>query len=76
LKIFSSQVRLICLTRISFLEDSVGESLTRMLLIGTTVTVSVAVCVLELCSQDLNTGTPMAFITHKSVNAGLQASPF
>jgi hypothetical protein len=67
---FLAIVRLICLIKMAFLEETLGENLIRSFMIGATLASNLAICTLETISGDINTGTPYTLMTTKISNAG------
>jgi hypothetical protein len=55
---------------LSFLEETIGESLTRILLNGISVVAALAVCAVQVVNGDIKTGTAFAFLTRESVEPG------
>ena len=69
---FLAIVRLICLIKITFLEETIGENRVRSFMIGSTISSSLIICGLEIMSGDINTGTPYSLMTTKIANAGIK----
>jgi hypothetical protein len=63
-------VRILCLANLSFVEDVIGETRTRVSIAGLTVVLAIAACVAQILSGDINSGTAFAFLTRQAVATG------
>ena len=63
-------VRILCIINMTFMEESLGERLTRMLTVGATLVTSGTACLIFFLIQDIDSGTPMSLLTNSSIPTG------
>ena len=63
-------VKILCIVNLTFMEEIVGETLARILVIGTIVIFDASACALFWFQDDLRTGTAMTLLTNTSVPTG------
>ena len=63
-------IKFLCIVNLTFMEESVGETLARILVIGNIVIFDASACALFWFQDDLRTGTAMTLLTNTSVPTG------
>ena len=69
-------VKVFCIVNMTFMEESVGETRTRVLVIGAIVGFDAVACILFMIQDDIRSGTPMTLLTNTSVPTGNSNSSF
>ncbi len=62
--------RIACLTNISFIEDLIGESTLRLILVLVSAITAALLCIIEIVSGDITTGLSFNIITRNDVPSG------
>ena len=67
---FQCITRILCIINLSFVEESIGENVTRKFVTVTTVAVSGLACIAFVAVDDINSGTAASLFTNASVPTG------
>ncbi len=63
-------IKILCIINLTFMEERVGETLTRALVIGIVIGINSLACILFGFHDDIKTGTPMSLLRTTSVPTG------
>jgi len=63
-------IKIACIISLTFMEETVGETLVRVVTISFTLLVSISACLLLTYLEDINSGTAMTLLTHQVIPTG------
>jgi hypothetical protein len=63
-------IKIACIMNLTFMEETAGETLVRVVSIIFTLSVSISACLLLTYLEDINSGTAMTLFTHQVIPTG------